>query len=206
MKRITTLILVIAAFGTAYSQITPGIRAPKPTKLYSENDTVPKVFYPTEHRSGTPLIELNGESTSMATLKTIQPDKIEEFEIEQGIFKVNDKEYQGKILITMKPGYNPKIVTLNELLSQYTTVKTDEPRIYSIDGEFINADDKQFTVDERNVMQIKVRKLDKIALLNGIYWIEILTRTPENLKEANTIWIRGTANKPAESISPQDYN
>ena len=46
-------------------------------------------------------------------------------------------------------------------------------------------------VDEKNIMQIKVVKLDNLENAENLYFIKLLTRTKGNLKKANTIYIRG---------------
>jgi hypothetical protein len=62
--------------------------------------------------------------------------------------------------------------------------------IFSIDGEIVNENTESMYFDESNLMQITVISLDKVDLNGDLIYLKILTRTPENVKKANTIYIR----------------
>ena len=121
----------------------------------------------------------------------VNPNQIESIKVENGKFKFKDKEYNGKLLITTKSDYDPNIINLTELIKKYTKLNTDNI-IFSIDGNVINDNKNEVFVDEKDVMQIKVERLDQIEKNKDLYYINILTRTPENLKKLNTINIRGS--------------
>lgn len=195
MKKITILLSSILVFRFTYSQNLNEVIPSKTKGGYSENDTVPKVVYldpigvySKEEESNKPLISLNGKFIGNAF---VNPNQIESIKVENGKFKFKDKEYNGKLLITTKSDYDPNIINLTELIKKYTKLNTDN-LIFSIDGNVINDNKNEVFVDEKYVMQIKVERLDKIEKNKDLYYINILTRTPENLKKVNTINIRGS--------------
>lgn len=195
MKKIPILLLSILVFEVSYSQNLNGIDSSKTKKECSENDTIPRVVYSNpktvytkEEENNKPLIFLNGKFIGN---ESVSANQIESIKVVNGKFKFNGKEYNGKLLITSKPGYKTHNINLTELVKKYTKLNTDN-LIFSIDGNVINANKNEVFVDEKNVMQIKVERLDKIEKNKGLYFISILTRTPENLKKVNTIKIRGS--------------
>ena len=110
--------------------------------------------------------------------------------VEKGKVKINNTEYRSKIIVKTKSDYSPNLINIKDLISKYAKLE-NEKFIFSIDGEIINADQNLMMVDEKNIMQIKVVKLDNLENAENLYFIKLLTRTKGNLKKANTIYIRG---------------
>ena len=135
------------------------------------------------------LVLLNEQTTSLVTLNTINPEHIKNFKIEKGKFNFEGKEYDAKIIVKTKKEFNSNFITIDELISKYTNLKKEDKFIYSINGEVANATEKNILVDEKYIMQIKVVKLDKIE--ENLNFIKILTRSKQNLNNANEIIIRG---------------
>ena len=109
--------------------------------------------------------------------------------IEKGKFNFEGKEYDAKIIVETKKEFNSNFITIDELISKYTNLKKEDKFIYSINGEVANATEKNILVDEKYIMQIKVVKLDKVE--ENLNFIKILTRSKQNLNNANEIIIRG---------------
>lgn len=172
------------------SQEINGVKISPLQNQYAENDSIPKVIYANERETQKPIILLNNKYVASEVLNTLNPDKIESVTIEKGKVKINNTEYHSKIIVTTKSDYSPNLISLKDLISKYTKLK-NEKFIFSIDGEIINADQNLIIVDEKNMMQIKVVKLDKLENPENLYFIKLLTRTKGNLKKANTMYIRG---------------
>ncbi|AKP70623.1 hypothetical protein CG09_0347 [Riemerella anatipestifer] len=79
---------------------------------------------------------------------------------------------------------------IKDFIEKYARIKNGE-YIYFIDGEVLNTDENLMYVDEKNIMQVKVTKLDKTEKSKKLYFVKLLTRTKENLKKGDTIYIRG---------------
>ena len=191
MKKTTTLILAILTFAISFSQEIERINFSGVTKQYSENDTIPNVIYPKDNQTNKPIVLLDNNNVRFEILRTLNPNQIDSITIEKGKFEIDNREYNGKIIVKTKSNYQPNIINLKELILKYTELKNCN-YVFSIDGEIVNADPKDVFIDEKNIMQIKVVKLDKTENIKGLYFITLLTRTPENLKKANTIYIRGS--------------
>lgn len=201
MKIRFILMLLVLIVGTSYSQqVTKGLLLNEKNQ-YLETDTVPKVIYPqkidsivrSKMSNKEPFYIIDGECvTSSSELNDMDPNAIESMYVDKIDTAINGKNYYGRISIITKLGYKSNLITVRELIEKYTNLK-DTPYIFSIDGEVTNNDATKTKVDEKNIMQIKVIKLDKIKYPKDLWLVEILKRTPENLKKVinNKIRIRG---------------
>jgi len=134
---------------------------------------------------------LNDKYVASEVLNTLNPNNIESIQIEKNKIQIDGIEYYGKIIVKTKSNSNLSLLKISDFVKKYTDIR-DEKYIFLIDGEILNADKNLMFIDEKNIMQIKVTKLDKIEdFKNNLFLIELLTRTKENLKKANTIYIRG---------------
>ncbi len=188
MKKITVLLLTILAFGVSYSQNQNEVEIAEGKKRYTENDSIPEIIYTKEKREIKPIIVINGKNCGSEML-AINPIQIESINIKKRKLKIGGKEYYGKIIIETKPNYHPKMISLRDLVEKYTELKNDN-LIFSIDGGVINANEKEVFVDEKYIIHIIVIELNRTEKAKDVYFIKILTRTPENLKKANTVVIR----------------
>ena len=120
----------------------------------------------------------------------IDTKKIENISIKKEEFEMNGKEYYGKISIKMKPDYKPKFITLKELAAKY--LKLDgSPVIYQIDSEVINNSQNEVWVDENYILKIIVDKIKIPGKNLDLNLIKLVTKSPENIKKANQIRLRG---------------
>lgn len=190
MKKQITIYFTIFFFSIANSQKINGVKISPLQNQYSENDSIPKVIYGSEREAKKPIILLNNKYVASEVLNTLNSDKIESVTVEKGKVKINNTEYHSKIIVKTKSDYSPNLINIKDLISKYAKLE-NEKFIFSIDGEIINADQNLMMVDEKNIMQIKVVKLDNLENAENLYFIKLLTRTKGNLKKANTIYIRG---------------
>lgn len=190
MKKQITIYFTIFFFSIANSQKINGVKISPLQNQYSENDSIPKVIYGNEREAKKSIILLNNKYVASEVLNTLNSDKIESVTVEKGKVKINNTEYRSKIIVKTKSDYSPNLINIKDLISKYAKLE-NEKFIFSIDGEIINADQNLMMVDEKNIMQIKVVKLDNLEYAENLYFIKLLTRTKGNLKKANTIYIRG---------------
>jgi len=91
----------------------------------------------------------------------------------------------------MKSEYNPNFMTLKEIATKYLSLDTN-PIIFQINENVINQDYNEYLLDENFVLKIELNKI-KTSDKNGeINLIKLITKTSENIKNANIIRIRGT--------------
>ena len=81
-------------------------------------------------------------------------------------------------------------MTLNELKKQYTKL-SDLPTVFLLNDEIINTNYDEFLVDEKFILKIEVETMENANEKLNLQFIKIITRTEENLKQANTIILRG---------------
>ncbi|MDD1524003.1 hypothetical protein CYV15_01715 [Riemerella anatipestifer] len=190
MKKITILLFGLLMFGLTYSQKINGLKIYKQNEQYSENDSIPKIINPQKWELEKPIILLNDKYVANEVLNTINPKKIESIKIEKNKVQIDGTEYNGKIIVKTKANYDLSLLKIKDFIEKYARIKNGE-YIYFIDGEVLNTDENLMYVDEKNIMQVKVTKLDKTEKSKKLYFVKLLTRTKENLKKGDTIYIRG---------------
>lgn len=197
MKTFFTLLMLSLTFNSFCQEISGKKSTDKPN-YYSENSEI-KVFYSDksnyfrseQKRAGIFVNEkFIGNQEAMSI---INPDKIEALKIEGEKFEMNRTEYYGKIFIKMKSDYNPKFIALEKLSEKY--LKLDEnPRIYQIDQKVLENSRNEFLIDENFILKIVVEKISTSENNTEINLIRLITKTPENIKKANEIRLRGIEN------------
>ena len=193
-KNIFTLIILFVTFNS-FSQNIIGKKSNAKQPNYSENSEI-KVIYKDSltkfHSKNKPVgIFVNGIFINENLISTINPDKIDTVKIEKESFEKNGKKYFGKILLEMKSNYNPTFISLKKLTSKYLTLNTS-PIIFQIDENIINEDYNEYLVDENFILKIILNKIKTTEKETEINLIKLITKTPENIKKANQIIIRGT--------------
>ncbi len=191
-KKTFILILFCLTFNSFSQNITGKKSTSKPN--YSENSEI-KVVYNDSlnklHSKNKPVgIFVNGIFLNENFISTINPDKIETLKVEKENFDKNGKEYFGKILIELKSDYKPNFISLKELTSKYLTLNKN-PIIFQIDENVINQDYYEYLVDENFILKIELKKIKTSEKNTEINLIRLITKTPENIKKANTIRIKG---------------
>jgi len=192
-KNIFALILLFVTFNS-FSQNINGKKFTKKSN-YSENSEI-KVIYndslKTLHSKNKPVgIFVNGVFLNENLISAINPNKIETMKVEKDSFEKNGKEYFGKIIIELKSDYKPNFISLKELASKYLTLDTN-PIIFQIDENVINQDYNEYSVDESFILKIELNKIKTSKKGTEINLVKLIMKTPENIKKANEIRIKGT--------------
>lgn len=73
---------------------------------------------------------------------------------------------------------------------KYTNIK-DNSTIFKIDDELINADYENNLVDENYILKIIVEKFENKNEKLNINFINLITKSEENIKKSKEIIIRG---------------
>jgi hypothetical protein len=159
-------------------------------QTYSANDTIPAVFHSNnQQEQHQPALYINKKLVPYQAIKTIGVDYIQEIKVEKESREMNGMVYKGAILITTKDGYQPSFISLNALKKKYTKL-SDNPVIFLLNEEVIHADYDEYLVDEKYILKINIDKFQNEKEGLDLTVVKLITRTEENLKEANTIYIR----------------
>jgi hypothetical protein len=181
---LSMMLLVIAA---SYSQTltgkVPGVTISKP---YSANDTLINVIYnkPRILSNKKPAFYINGTLTNQNILRTLNQIEIETMTIEKEEFKIDTIKYYGKIFITTKKTYKPKIISLSNLKTKYLK-SLKGPIIFQIDNEQVIGDYDQYPIDEKYILKIIVEDFENKKEKLKLHFIKIILKTEENIKKAN---------------------
>ena len=158
---------------------------------YQAKDSIPKVIYLSQGRSApSPLYFLDGVQVNEYAIKTLDPNQIKEIEVVKNDPSLGAGAEHGVIFIKTKEGYTPSYISLNALKEKYVKISS-WPTIFLLDGQVINADYDQYVVDEKYILKIEVESLDQPAEGLQVEVINLITRTEENVQEANRIYLRG---------------
>ena len=157
----------------------------------TEKDTIIKVIYKSKiENNKKPVYQLNGEIVNESISKCINPNEIANVKVEKGDFEIDNVKYFGKVIIETKSNYKPKLISLNNLKAKYTKLK-DNPTIFKIDDEIVNADYDTFIVDENYILKITVEDFESKAENLKVNFVNLITKTEENIKKSKEIIIRG---------------
>ena len=185
---ISILFLSIYSFGQVKSEKVNGLKITE-NKIKVENDTIIKVIYKKEvENNRKPAYFINEKLVNESIFKTINPNEIANVNVEKNDIEIENVKYYGKIKITTKSEYNPKLISLNKLKSHYIKTRINDV-IFKIDNEIINADYDKYIVDENYILKLIVENYEKDNL--KISFINIVTKTEENTKKSKEIIIRG---------------
>ncbi len=195
MKSSALLILSLLIGLFSYCQEISGVKINN-TKTYSEDsDIYVRYLNPKSDVKHNAAVFINNEffKNGYTLLRTVAPNKIESVNVEKGTFKIDGIEYHGKILITLKTDYTPKIITLNNLITKHLTLDNN-PIILQIDSNYVNDDFNNYIVDENYILQINATTVttSKNGKINMLY---LMTKSDKNIEKANQpkqIIIRGT--------------
>lgn len=175
---------------------SPGSYAEKKQIELPENDTTITVYYKNNstNKRIEPAYFVNGKHISSLSLSTIDPSKIEAINVEESGKKllIDDRTYEGKVLITLKKSYIPAFLSLSELLHKHSTVATKK-RIVLIDNTLVMGEYNSVILDEKFVQRITVEPLDNKLEGIDVDVVRILLRTEKNKVESKRIFIRGVA-------------
>ncbi|AZI32787.1 hypothetical protein [Kaistella carnis] len=187
---ISVILLTLNTFGQIKSEKVNGLKIVK-QETVSENDTIISVNYINKIESDRkPAYFINGKLTNESVLKTLNPNEIENVNVEKGNFEIENVNYKGKLYIVTKSTYKPKLISLNNLKMKYTSIK-ENSTIFKIDNEIINADYENYVVDENYILKINVEKFENSQEKLKFNIVNLITKTEENIKKSKEIIIRG---------------
>ena len=187
---ISVILLTLNTFGQIKSEKVNGLKITK-QETVSENDTIISVNYINKIESNRkPAYFINGKLTNESVLKTLNPNEIENVNVEKGNFEIENVNYKGKLYIVTKSTYKPKLISLNNLKMKYTSIK-ENSTIFKIDNEIINADYENYVVDENYILKINVEKFENSEEKLKFNIVNLITKTEENIKKSKEIIIRG---------------
>ena len=153
-------------------------------------DSTIKVIYANEiTNEKKPAVFINGRFVGHSL--SIQPDDINSITIMKEVVEFDSVKYYGKIYITTKDNFSPKLISLTALKEKYT-VFANKPVIFTIDGTIINSDYDKYLVDENYLLQIIVDKIFIAKANIDLGLIKLLTKSQENIRKSKEIRIRGT--------------
>ncbi len=193
-KYIFALILPLVTFNVSSQDIIGKKMTTKPN--YSESSEIKVIYKDSLNKfhsnKKTAGIFVNGIFVGDENvLNTINSEKIESLNIKKENFEKNGKEYHGKILVKMKSEYNPKFITLKELIVKYLDLDK-KPIVFQIDEDVVNQDHDNYLVDESFILKIILKKIQTTEKNTEINLVKLITKTSENIKKANTIRIKGS--------------
>ena len=173
MKQLLVLVMLIATI-SIYGQTTvdSSIKI-----VYANNDT----------SANTPVYFLNGRFINISSFNAKIIDNIN---VVKEAINIDGTKYPGQVYITAKKGYEPKLISLTGLKDKYTNLK-NKPAVFTIDGDFINADYDKFLIDENNLLQIDIDKFKNAKENIDLGLIKLLTKSDSNIKRSQEIRIRG---------------
>lgn len=184
------LLVVCPLFGQLTPNKLSGISI-QDYNRYLETDTIPRVIYLNTNTYTSNLkVYLNGEMVDQQVLNTIDMQLIKDMKINKESDSTDGDNYDGVLHITMKDGYQPKLITLNMLCDKYIEQLTG-PMLFMLNDVPMKVDHDKYLIDENYLMKIEV---DKIQIDNEELYlnlIKLITRTKKNLEKVNTILIRG---------------
>jgi len=189
MKPILLLFFSILAINI-FAQ-TGGTNVIAPVNSYSQlNDSIPQVIYKNSLGSKQKIAWfVNGQLVGEAVTKTINSDQIASINIEKKGVEIDHISYEGTVMITMKEGYHPKLISLNDLKAKYTNLK-DSPVLFMFENDIISSDYDKYMVDKNFILQIIVDKVELKDEKLDFYLVKLLTRSEENVRKAKEIRIR----------------
>lgn len=160
-------------------------------QLYSIDDTVISVTSGKTERSGLPVaIFINGVFQNVLLEGGIDKEKIERIMVIHDTIELNNNHYYGRVMIDLKDGYLPKFISVSDLVFKHTNLDRI-PDIVMLDDEIISCDISECTVDAYYILKIDVREILSASDGDSISIVRLMTRTEENVKQANTVYIRG---------------
>ncbi len=172
MKQLIVMLSVLSGF-TAKAQISEGI-----TTLEKPNIKVTVV--PSQKLAKNSHFFLDNERMHQSLMYTINPEMVEKL-----------GKYDGVFYITLKNGYKPQIITLNDLREKYTSLDR-KAVVFQLAGKLIKESAELYVLDEKYIQTIIVDKIEGPSPRKDINVVNIITK--RNSKNNNSsIRIRGVA-------------
>lgn len=178
-------ILITLAFSIAYFVCNAQL---KHSDANHESDPILRVIYKDEKPlKKDPAYFINGIHIKDFNQSMISPNNIDSIKVFKEDFTIETKSYYGQINIFLKKGYCPQWLSLSSLKEKYIK-NCNIPTIFMLNNDFIKSDYGEFLIDEKYILKLEVELMHK--QIGNIQIVRILTKTEENIKTENKIWIR----------------
>ena len=152
------------------------------------------LFFGQKKTTEEPAIFLDSTQVANNMMQYIDPNEIESVNVDKKDVWINGKLYHGQIYITSKNPTKYNFITLDQIKSEFTKIKSSEI-IYMINGEFIKEDLKALVLDRNYILKVEVTNSNDFYNLREsdikFYIINIILKTKENLDAKNNIILRG---------------
>lgn len=176
---------------TVHAQNTESKSALSRHQLFTLDDTLISVTNHKDEKPGlAPAIFINGALTNVLHNGGINFEKIADIRIEKDTFEIGDNRYYGKIMIELEKTYQPNFISVSELIRRHTDL-TRNPDLLLIDGEPVSCSFNDSYIDAHYILKIDINEIRSASAGDTIRIARLITRTEENVKNANTIYIRG---------------
>jgi hypothetical protein len=191
MKLNLSIVIVLLSI-TSFGQLTgkvPGLNIAKPATV---NDTVIKVVYKNNKISRNPqppAIFFNEKLIDYSLLSTLNPESIASMNVIKKDTIIDSVKYYGKIMIQGKTTNKYNYMSLNEFKLKYVCPSDNFP-VFQIDGDIIDADYKNYLIDEKYILKVVVTPIENTKQKIKIDFINLLTKSAKNIEESNQIIIR----------------
>lgn len=158
---------------------------------YQLKDSIPQVIYLHEKKSSlNPLFVVNDEVLLKSGFSNINLNKIQNVQVETGRIDFAGATFNGRVNVTMKNGYVPRYISLAELKKKYIK-NLKGVTLFLLNDQLVHDDYNEYLIDEKFILQIEVDLISKPDNGETINFVKLITRTEENVKKANQIWLRG---------------
>lgn len=150
------------------------------------------------NRDGTEFADyLNSEY--VGDLLLISSTKVDSLKLIPGPLKIKGKEYKKAIQTFSKLPVD-SLLSLEEIKRKYVTGDTYKNLIYFLNGSFIVGDPSLIKIDKNYILKVNSFNSDVFESFQGKKDIKftlvfIFTKTKENVKRSETIFIRGAGDE-----------
>jgi hypothetical protein len=139
--------------------------------------------------SHVPAFHINGKFYQQSIIASLglawEKYSLSSLNIREGDTIVNGELYQGKIYATtLNDEFEIKEISLSDIKKKYTDLK-EQSAVFIIDGEIVTRDCDTYLIDENAIYQISIVKI----INPETAFVDILTKTEENIKRRNTIHV-----------------
>ena len=152
------------------------------------------IFFGQKKTTEEPAIFVDSTQVANKTIQYMDPHEIESVNVDKKEVSINGKLYHGQIHITSKNPTKYDFITLDQIKSEFTNIKTNEI-IYMINGEFVKEDVKVIVLDRNYILKVEVTNSNDFYNLRESDFkfdiINIILKTKENLDAKNNIILRG---------------
>lgn len=186
------MILCLSVSLAAFAQKTNLNSHVSENPQYSLEDTLISVTYHKEDIPGLPpAIFINGTFQNVLLKGGINLEKVADIRINKDTVEIDNNVYYEKIMIELEKSYRPGYISVSELISKYTRLNKF-PDVLMIDDEIISCNFDESYIDAHYLLRMDVSEIQSAADGDTLCIVRLLTRTAENVRKANAIYIRGT--------------